>query len=441
MKILFAATPIASHLNPLLSIARMVLDRNDEAIFTTGAHLRQSVEAIGAQFRPLASGADFGGKHPQEIWPERATLPAGPAQLRFDFEHIFLDPISAQTATLRAIISDERPDVVVTDVAFMGRVALFLDPMRPSVPLVSCGISALFLDRPDGAPFGLGLAPALDDAKRDHYAALATEIDASLVAPTRTYADAELAKMALPPLPCSVQSSMVLLADAHIQPTVAAFEYDFGDLPPHIRFVGALPPPPSANRPLPAWWEELDGNRHVVLVTQGTVANADFSELVEPTLAALADRDDTLVIVTTGDRPVTSIRGSIPTNARLAKFLDYGELLPKLAAVVTNGGYGTVSLALRVGVPIVAAGRTEDKAEVGARVAWSGVGIEIPSQRPSIFDLREAVERVLFDSTYRTRAREIAADMAAIDTRAEILTVFDALVARKVHRAELGEMR
>ncbi|MDE4915147.1 hypothetical protein PQI07_31495 [Methylobacterium sp. 092160098-2] len=231
---------------------------------------------------------------------------------------------------------------------------------------------------------------------------------------------------------------MVLLADAYLQPTVAAFEYDYGELPDHVSFVSALPPPPLGNQPPPVWWNELDCNRHVVIVTQGTVANADLSELVKPALAALADRDDILVVVTTGGRPVTSIRGSIPANARLAEFLDYNQLLPKLAAMVTNGGYGTVSLALRVGVPIVAAGRTEDKAEVGARVAWSGVGVEIPSQRPSVSDLREAVERMLFDSSYRRRAQAIAADMAAIDTRAEILAVFDDLVARTIHRHEAG---
>lgn len=39
----------------------------------------------------------------------------------------------------------------------------------------------------------------------------------------------------------------------------------------------------------------------------------------------------------------------------------------------TNGGYGGVQYALRYGVPIVATGGKEDKPQVGARVAWSGV--------------------------------------------------------------------
>lgn len=59
MKILFAATPSAGHLNPLLAIARMALARGDEALVATATYLRTSVEASGARFRPLAPGADI----------------------------------------------------------------------------------------------------------------------------------------------------------------------------------------------------------------------------------------------------------------------------------------------------------------------------------------------------------------------------------------------
>ena len=136
------------------------------------------------------------------------------------------------------------------------------------------------------------------------------------------------------------------------------------------------------------------------------------------------------MVVTTCRRPLDTIKGPIPANARLATFLDLEAMLPRIDVLVTNGGYGTVSQALRVGKPIVAAGRTEDKAEVGARVAWSGAGVEIPSQTPSVEDLRAGIAGVLEQPSYRNRAQAIAADMAAVDTRREVLRVFDGLVAR-----------
>lgn len=427
MKILFAATPAAGHLNPLLAIARMALARGDEALVTTAAYLRTSVEASGARFLPLAHGADLDLTRIEDVLPERASLPPGPEQLRYNFERIFLDPMPAQAQTLRQIIATDAPDIIVVDDLFFGATALFLDRETPRPPIVACSITIMVADRPDGAPTMIGLPPARDETMRKTYAAMAAGAEKVFGAPVRAYADAKLAAMDLPPLPCSVLHSRHLMADAFLQTTVPAFEYDFGPMPDHVSFVGALPPPPRRDAALPDWWDQLDGSKQVVLVTQGTVANADFGELVEPTLAALAVRDDLLVLVTTGGRPIENVRGPIPKNARLAEFLDFAALLPKVDVLVTNGGYGTIQLALRAGVPIVAAGRTEDKAEVGARVAWSGVGVEIPLQRPGSHDLRGAVDRVLSEPSYGERARAIGADMAAIDTPAAILGILDAL--------------
>ncbi|OHV17566.1 glycosyltransferase [Methylorubrum extorquens] len=412
----------------MLAIARMALARGDETLVATATYLRTSVEASGARFRPLAPGADIDLTRVEEVLPERASLPPGPEQLRYNFERIFLDPMPQQTETLRRIIATDRPDIIVVDDLFFGATALFLDRETPRPPIVACSITIMVADRPDGAPAMIGLLPALDEARRKSYAAMAVEAEMVFGAPARAYADAKLAELGLPPLPCGVLHSRHLMADAFMQTTVPAFEYDFGHMPDHVRFVGALPPPPSRDAALPDWWNQLDGSRKVVLVTQGTVANADFGELVEPTLAALNDRDDLLVLVTTGRQPIGNVRGPVPGNARLAEFLDFAALLPKIDVLVTNGGYGTVQLALQAGVPIVSAGRTEDKAEVGARVAWSGVGIEIPSQRPEPRDLRAAVDRVLTERSFGKRARAIAADMAAIDTPAVILGILDSLV-------------
>jgi UDP:flavonoid glycosyltransferase YjiC (YdhE family) len=79
--------------------------------------------------------------------------------------------------------------------------------------------------------------------------------------------------------------------------------------------------------------------------------------------------------VTAGGRAVDAIPGPIPDNARLASYLPFEWVLPKVDVLVTNGGYGSVNQAMSFGIPLVTAGLTEDKADVNARVAWSGVGI------------------------------------------------------------------
>jgi len=202
-------------------------------------------------------------------------------------------------------------------------------------------------------------------------------------------------------------------------------KYPRSDAPPQLHFVGPLSATGS-QAPLPPWWDELDGTRPVIHVTQGTVANTDYEQLIAPTLRALAD-DDVLVAVTTGGRPVDTLP-ALPSNARAAAFLPYDELLPRTDVFVTNGGYGGVQYALRYGVPIVATGGKEDKPEVGARVAWSGVGRRIRSENPKPAALRTAVHDVLNSPKYREASRRIAADLAASPGFSGLAAVVDQLI-------------
>jgi UDP:flavonoid glycosyltransferase YjiC (YdhE family) len=194
-----------------------------------------------------------------------------------------------------------------------------------------------------------------------------------------------------------------------------------------VRYIGAVPITPE-QAPLPPWAHELDGSRKVVLVTQGTLSNLDFGLLVAPTLAVLANEPDLLVVVTAGGRPVDAIPGPFPANARVASYLPFEWLLPKVDAFVTNGGYGSVNQALSFGIPIVAAGTTEDKPVVGARIGWSGVGIDLATNAPTPQALHRAVRAVLDEPNYRGRAQAMARSFARIDTRAEILATIEQLV-------------
>jgi UDP:flavonoid glycosyltransferase YjiC (YdhE family) len=109
--------------------------------------------------------------------------------------------------------------------------------------------------------------------------------------------------------------------------------------------------------------------------------------------------------------------------------LPFEWLLPKVDVLVTNGGYGSINQAMSFGIPLVTAGLTEDKADVNARVSWSGVGIDLASNEPSRDVLRTAVRAVLDEPRYRLRARQMADQFAAIDTRSEIPRIVGQLVA------------
>jgi UDP:flavonoid glycosyltransferase YjiC (YdhE family) len=276
------------------------------------------------------------------------------------------------------------------------------------------------------------LPPAVTPEQRDEYAAIAREFDRIVDQPVGRRLNQILADFGVGPLVTPPFDAVVELPDAYLQLTVPGFEFP-RDIPPAVRFIGTPPIIPS-QAPLPPWAHELDGSRKVVLVTQGTVANHNFDLLVVPTLAALANEPDLLVVATAGGRPIEQIPGSIPANARLASYLPFEWLLPRVDVFVTNGGYGSVNQAMSFGIPLVTAGLTEDKADVNVRVAWSGVGIDLAINQPTPQALREAVRTVLDTPNYRSRASQIADEFARIDTRAELLSIIKAITQAQDRR-------
>jgi UDP:flavonoid glycosyltransferase YjiC (YdhE family) len=72
---------------------------------------------------------------------------------------------------------------------------------------------------------------------------------------------------------------------------------------------------------------------------------------------------------------------------------------------------------------------TEDKADVNARVAWSGVGIDLATNVPTPDAIRDAVRTALNLPAYRMRAKRMADEFAGIDTRKEILRIIGRLAA------------
>jgi UDP:flavonoid glycosyltransferase YjiC (YdhE family) len=165
---------------------------------------------------------------------------------------------------------------------------------------------------------------------------------------------------------------------------------------------------------LPEWWPELDDtSRPVVLVTQGTLDTMNLDRLIGPTVRGLSG-DNVLVVAVTGGPAVARI-GSLPPNVRAATFLPFDLLMPKVSAMVTNGGFGGVHYALGDDVPLVVAGDTEDKSEIAARVEWTGAGVNLRTGTPTPERIRDAVLTVLSHGSYRARAEAIGADIRRSD--------------------------
>jgi UDP:flavonoid glycosyltransferase YjiC (YdhE family) len=404
--ILLATTPVPGHVTPMAVLARRLVERGNTVVWHTGAAFADQVTATGARHVAIRSEYDWSLRHPHEVVPELRSL-TGLDQVRTAFRRLFIDAAPNTLAELEAILSDFPADVTVANgLVFADR---WLHE-RGGPPSANLATTMYGLYSRDTAPFGPALMPMGGALGRLRNTAMNAVHRKIVFGPVNRHLDDVRAQIGLPRRGQAVLDSF-LSPHLYLQDCVPAFEYPRRDLPAQVHFIGPLlPGPPHDFRP-PEWWSRLHAGRPVVLVTQGTVRNEDDA-LFGPTFQALADEDVQVIATTAGGASPTR---PWPDNVRVEPFVPYAALMPHVSAYVTNGGYGGVQMALAHGVPIVVCGATEDKPEVAARVAWSGVGLRVRHNPPSAAAIADAVSAVLTDDRYRTRAQRIAADIARTD--------------------------
>ena len=209
--------------------------------------------------------------------------------------------------------------------------------------------------------------------------------------------------------------------DLYLQYCVDGFEYPRPDVP-QLCPVGPLLPLPEPWE-APAWWPERP-TRPIVAVVQGTL-DTDPTKLVAPAVEALAGMPELDGIVV-GDVP-----GSLPPNVHAAPWIPYERLLSVAGVLVTNGGYGGVTMAYTAGVPVIVAGTLDDKTQVGERVEWAGIGLDLKDERPTPEALREAIKRVATTPRFVERAREFAGRAARTDAVATTVFLVEQLVRER----------
>jgi MGT family glycosyltransferase len=408
--ILVASTPAPGHVNPMLSVARHLSSLGHSIIFLSGKLFHDQAVTLGFRFVPFTGKADFDYRRMDEEFPEVAAATPGPDAMNAICIYPGIDPVPDQNRAIQQILSEGQVDLIVTDVYFWGIFPLLLGPRDARPPVLTFGVLPLLVSSRDVAPFsGPDTSPAGRLRNQEE-----TQQFFAMMQPATTRIHEALHSCGAPELPEFLFDSAAHLPDRFLQLTAEAFEYPRSDLKESVQFIGNLMPNGHSKSPLPAWWDSLDASKPVVLVTQGTIANWDLSQLIEPAIAALAD-DQVTVIVAAGrpDLEVIQLPGGVkPQNVRIENYIPFEQILPKVDVFVTNGGFGSVNLSLSKGIPMVVAGDTEDKIFTASRVGWSQAGVNLATGHPTVEQIRTAVRTVLSDKKYKENALKLQKEFA-----------------------------
>jgi UDP:flavonoid glycosyltransferase YjiC (YdhE family) len=210
--------------------------------------------------------------------------------------------------------------------------------------------------------------------------------------------------------------------------------------------INVRPEPYDGGGELPTWFEDL-GKRPLVYVTLGTVMNGNVP-LFRLIVDALADQPFD-VVVALGHGVAREALGGVAGNIRVGGYLPQNRVLERASAVVSHGGYNTVSAALGAGIPLFLLPMGADQPYNTERCITAGAALGViqdqppgpPTAGPPPFVLpdpaviRNGTRRLLDEPAFAEAARRIAAEitaMASADYAGERLE--QAVLERQMYR-------
>lgn len=172
-------------------------------------------------------------------------------------------------------------------------------------------------------------------------------------------------------------------------------------------------------------FEFLDAGDPPIVATLGSSAvhaSGDFYQHVADAALALGRR----ALLLTGAKPQ-----SWPCPPGVARFpyAPLGLLMPRAAAIVHQGGIGTIAQALRAATPMLVVPFAYDQEDNAARAVRLGVGRRLDRGHCGVGALARALKRVLNDRAMKRRCVELSEIIAREDGPAAAARAVEALLA------------
>ncbi|KAB5586144.1 hypothetical protein GE09DRAFT_55421 [Coniochaeta sp. 2T2.1] len=464
--VLFCCTPIAGHMNPNLQIAQYLVSQGYDVTFLSSALNEPLVDRTGAHFLPHLGLQNYSSHNIFQVFPELPHKTEGFEGFAWYAENLWISvmPSAAESvrqalAALRRRGGPGKEVVIVCEAFFSGILPFKLGAELPegfdTGPKTLCtSILPATFASVDTGPMGPGLPFDNSLSGRARNILLA-----NLFAAMSPFKEVNIHRDKMLRA-CGAKRTVETLFNGHdkiiapglfdaswvchdtvLQMCIPSLDYPYSDWPPYAKWGGTLPVKPrDPDFKPPAWFHVIIANsstlgearqNKIIMVTQGTI-EINYSHLIIPTLKALGERDDLIVVALLGSRGATldSLIQAVPENAIVVDYFPYDELLPHTDVLVTNASYGVFSHSVANGVPAVMAGSSEDKPEVAMRAERAGFAVNLGTGTPAPAALGDAVEKILGDGRYKTRAMELKREAEDFDALGTVEREMLALVGR-----------
>jgi hypothetical protein len=287
------------------------------------------------------------------------SLPAGDEQEPFIVEKVLVgsmqdyhDTVQREARSFREKYGSSKPMIFLFDMMLFGHYPTLLG--APGIkPDANIGINTapLVIDSNDTFPFRSGNLPHTGpDAKTVHWKARQEWYEEYFMKKANGFWWTKLRDMGVTkePLP-GLFHTMNAGPDLLLSQGVPEFELPCSDIMQDIRYFGAFKKVQNFEKgepTLPTWWDDIakanKEGKKIIAVSQGTI-QTNPEDLTLPTIEALKDRDDVLLIASFVVMEPSDIPDLVfPENTRVAKFVPYDLLFPYVGIPLLShsGHYG-----------------------------------------------------------------------------------------------------
>lgn len=389
MRVLFSSCAGYGHLQPMLPLARALVDAGHEVAVAVDSDLLARAKAAGfeAFAAGISPGEGFGrlGKR----FPDRAFDRLRPDEiLGWYVPHFFGEALAPPMLDdLESLVERWRPDLILHETfEFAGPIAaatagipsacLTLGTRLPDAVVDDTALAVAFLWRERG------LEP---DPSAGIYRYLCLDI-----------------------------------TPAGLQPRESA--RGAGVLHP-LRSIAMAP---LAGEKLPGWIE-AERHRPLIYMTLGTNTNSDLT-MFRAAIDGMSGVDLDL-LVTIGLQNDVGLLDPLPENAHVEAYVPQSLLLPRCAAVISHGGAGTTLNALALGLPLLTLPQGADQYLIADLVVAAGAGLKLVPAEVNPASVRGAVLALLNDSRFRSAAGALEAEIAAMPGPKAVIGLLEKLVS------------
>ncbi len=369
MRLLFTTLPGSGHFHPLVPTARALQGRGHDVAFAASPMFAPTIEAAGFEARPAGPA-----------WLENLSDPVMQKIMAGEF---FVDLI--RMGMVEGVVRAAKATGVDAIVRGSGELGGLVAGAILELPVASAAPAAAKFYEPM-------IRPGVARAAAEH------GLDGERV----TAPDFEILRIDRTPPSLETPGYVHAANEANVRPE----PYDGGG-------------------ELPGWFDE-PGERPLVYVTLGTVMNGNVP-LFRLIADALADQLFDVVIALGHGIP-REILGEVAGNIRVGGYLPQNRVLERASAVVSHGGYNTVSAALGAGIPLFLLPMGADQPYNTERCITAGAALGViqeqppgpPTAAPPPFTppdpavIRDGTRRLLDEPAFAEAARGIAAEIAAM---------------------------